>query len=636
MLLLLGTAACDDSGVEPVSIAPTPAPATVMIQASTHASGTLDPVEANTIRVRVLDAGGETLMTSTGAFSEDPNRSFGPYGIDLDEASVSNARVEVEILRRLDASEVHLWSAVATGVSLTSGQTNTVSVEFRRGTLDDFARSAVALQSPPARLGIGESVQLASSPQGSGAHSPAWGTLTPGLIHITPSGNMTGLSAGAGKVVLASGSHVIVHEIEVRNVVESIELAPGALTFSSLRSGTTIMATVRDIRGQARPDIRVTWSASPDSVVGVSQDGFAQAWRNGSAQITASVGGVSATLPVQVAQVPMEIVFVESFASIELGEPHQFEARALDGAGYPVEAVDLAWSSSNGSLLEVSGSGMVTGRSVGHGTVTARHGSLQARADVHVRSRPPTVGYFRTSFGQGSHSQVWPIEIAGGVPVHLTSLSSAATAEIRVLFVDNPNNFEVSTNFTQYSADIEAFVRGGGVLVFHDRHVGGAAGYIPGAAKIDFMRDPRVVINVLDGGTVVTTGPGGILPETIAGDQGSSYHGWADLASLPAGARSILSTIRPAEAVTFSYPLGAGHVVYSSIPLDFYIDVHTPFAKIYAPNVVAYALHLLGFTPPTPPVEPPVLLKDVPASMAAPMVGSSTLHLDPVSSGSGG
>ncbi|CAN5707114.1 hypothetical protein BH23GEM11_BH23GEM11_06000 [soil metagenome] len=45
-----------------------------------------------------------------------------------------------------------------------------------------------------------------------------------------------------------------------------------------------------------------------------------------------------------------------------------------------------------------------------------------------------------------------------------------------------------------------------------------------------------------------------------------------------------------------------GHVVYSTIPLQFYLD-STPswapaFHSIYAPNVVAYALKLRGFAPP--------------------------------------
>jgi len=608
----------------------------VVIEASTVGSGTLDPVEANAIRIRVMDDGGEALFTSTGAFSEDPNRSFGPYLIHLADGAVSDVTVEVEILRGLDAAEIHLWSAVSQGISLTAGQTTTVSLELHRGTLDDQDRPALAFQAPPSRLGIGESLQLASSAQGAGAHSPAWGTLTPGLIHITPSGKVTGLSAGAGQVVLAAGSHVVVHDIEVRSVVESIELAPAALTFASLRTGTTVVATVRDFRGQVRPDIQVTWSASPDSVVGVSQEGFAQAWRNGSAQITASVGDASATIPVQVTQVPMEVVFVRSHASIELGSHHQFEAHARDAAGNPVEELQLDWSTSDASVLEVTGSGMVTGHSVGHGTITARAGSLLARAEVQVRFTPPTVGYFRTGTGQGHASQVPPIETAGGVPVHLTSLSMAAIGGLRVLFVDNPDNTGIAADFTAHAADIDAFVRGGGTLVFHDRHVSSAAGYIPGAAGIQFVFAPGEDIDVRDGGTLVTNGPGGTITDTTLDYGYSSRHGWVGVASLPTGGRTILSTGDPSRAVTFSYPLGAGYVVYSSIPLQYYLSSKPSWApafhSIYAPNVVAYALNLRGFTPP-PPAS--FAIQELPAAMHFPGAGPPSSSLDTVGSGAG-
>ncbi len=75
---------------------------------------------------------------------------------------------------------------------------------------------------------------------------------------------------------------------------------------------------------------------------------------------------------------------------------------------------------------------------------------------------------------------------------------------------------------------------------------------------------------------------------------GSSSHGYATEASLPPGAVNLLSRPAATEAVTFSYPYGAGWVVYSSIPLDFFLAGNGPaaFRDIYAPNVVEYGCEL--------------------------------------------
>jgi large repetitive protein len=63
--------------------------------------------------------------------------------------------------------------------------------------------------------------------------------------------------------------------------------------------------------------------------------------------------------------------------------------------------------------------------------------------------------------------------------------------------------------------------------------------------------------------------------------------------SIPAGARGILGRGDPTHLVTYSYSLGQGKVVYSTIPLDFYLGGSgdpTVVASMrnYAANVVAY------------------------------------------------
>ena len=63
--------------------------------------------------------------------------------------------------------------------------------------------------------------------------------------------------------------------------------------------------------------------------------------------------------------------------------------------------------------------------------------------------------------------------------------------------------------------------------------------------------------------------------------------------SIPAGARGILSQTDPSHLVTYSYSFGQGKVVYSTIPLDFYLSgsgdpTLNNTMRNYAANVVAY------------------------------------------------
>lgn len=238
------------------------------------------------------------------------------------------------------------------------------------------------------------------------------------------------------------------------------------------------------------------------------------------------------------------------------------------------------------------------------------------------------VGYYEMCDGQGSANQVASIVAAGHTPVLLTDLAAADLAGVDVIYVQNCDNDDFGAEYVSRLADIAAAVAAGKRLIIHDRHVneevvlleGGPAGtatsragstttgrvrplvysaalILPGGAGISLFRnfDDDANIDILDNTTLVTNGPGGVLTNTSLDGGSSSSHGYAEAASLPAGARAILSRTAPNEVVTFSYPHGAGCVIYSTIPLDYYLAGNGPnpprdnFTNIYAPNVVHYA-----------------------------------------------
>lgn len=207
------------------------------------------------------------------------------------------------------------------------------------------------------------------------------------------------------------------------------------------------------------------------------------------------------------------------------------------------------------------------------------------------RVTPVNIGYYDMSLGAGNSTQVPAINVAGHMPVQLFDLTPADLAGLAVIDVQNPNNGGYGAEYLSHLTDIENAVAGGAVLVIHDRFVDPAETILPAGAAFNIIRDfsDGANINVLDNTTLVTNGPGGIVNDTTLDGGNFSSHGFAFANSLPVGAALILTTGDPTHIVTFAYNFGAGTVIYSTIPLDFYLPSGNNFANIYAPNVLAYA-----------------------------------------------
>jgi hypothetical protein len=211
-------------------------------------------------------------------------------------------------------------------------------------------------------------------------------------------------------------------------------------------------------------------------------------------------------------------------------------------------------------------------------------------------------GYY-LSFTSGSPAAA--ITAAGHTPQALTGLSAADLATIDVLWILNGANGTPDAQVTGNFAAISAFVEAGGVLSFHDRGVDQGAGadtYIPGAAAVTFVTSFSANIDVLAINTV-TNGPAGVIGNTTLDGGNFSNHGYATLASLPAGAVAVLSNGDESQIVDFYFPFGAGSVYYSTIPLDFYLlpagnnPPGDAFRNIYAVNEATFQAQLRGAVP---------------------------------------
>jgi uncharacterized repeat protein (TIGR01451 family) len=204
-----------------------------------------------------------------------------------------------------------------------------------------------------------------------------------------------------------------------------------------------------------------------------------------------------------------------------------------------------------------------------------------------------------------------PILTAGFTPHYIGNIATQDFSGLRLLLINEVSNGTISPALAGRLPDIEAWVRAGGRLIVHDR----SAGNIP--ANPFLLGTPgtgtvRLNTNNLDlvepATTLVTAGPFGVLNNTLLDGGNDSAHGYLPTVALPPAARAILQT-GPNQVASFAYPLGAGFIYYSAIPLDYYLPggggggnvIAAPLTNIYTPNVISYVHELrapLRFLPP--------------------------------------
>jgi hypothetical protein len=222
----------------------------------------------------------------------------------------------------------------------------------------------------------------------------------------------------------------------------------------------------------------------------------------------------------------------------------------------------------------------------------------------------PVAGYY-TDNNPTQTGLAGPIANAGFVPLHIGNIATQDFSGLRLLLINESDNFTVSAALSGRLPDIEAWVRAGGRLIVHDRIAGNLSPnpFLLGTPGTGTVRAVSANLDlVVPATTLVTAGPFGILNDASLDGASFSAHGHLPAAALPAEARPILSTASN-QVACLSYPLGAGFVYYSTIPLDAFIGGGSGFAlnltTIYTPNVISYVHELhprLRFLTPGPAV----------------------------------
>ena len=211
-------------------------------------------------------------------------------------------------------------------------------------------------------------------------------------------------------------------------------------------------------------------------------------------------------------------------------------------------------------------------------------------SDIHITGTGEgggIVGYYDMNSGEGVNVQVNGITTAGLTGVKLFTLSAEELNGINTLYIQNPYG-DTSEYLSQMNAISQA-VENGMTLIIHDRALDQVNALLPGdnVFNVHYLAGNSVNIEIIDNG--LETGLGGSINDTSLDNGSYSNHGYVDLNSLPEGAKVLMTDGDSTHIVTFSYQYGAGTVIYSTIPLDYYLassgDISANM-QIYAANLL--------------------------------------------------
>jgi trimeric autotransporter adhesin len=217
--------------------------------------------------------------------------------------------------------------------------------------------------------------------------------------------------------------------------VTSISLTPsGPLALST--GATQQMSASATYSDGSTKDVTTsaTWSSSSAAVASVSSGGLVTALGAGTANITATLSGVSGSAALTVAPVLKSISVTPATASLTVSQTQQFTATATysDGSTKNLSATST-WASSTTASVTISASGLATAVAPGTSTISATVSGVQGTASVTVHG--------------GTLSVTISGAITGAVTITGASGFSTSVTASQTLQVP-PGNYTVTGNST--------------------------------------------------------------------------------------------------------------------------------------------------------------------------------------------
>lgn len=261
----------------------------------------------------------------------------------------------------------------------------------------DVPVTGVGLNKTSVELEIDETYKIKATvlPSNATNVSLSWQSSAPTVATVNL-GVITAKAEGTANITVSAGEKIATCTVKVRAKgeapttvhVQSVTLNAGSLSLQ-VDGTATLTATVKPDNAV---DKTVDWESSNENIATVV-DGKVTAKAAGTATITATADGKSATCSVTVVAKGVEIVPV---SGVTLNKPDLDlkvgDTATLTASVAPENATDktVSWSSSNQSVATVE-NGVVTAKAAGTAKITAQAGDKTAVCEVGVSAGTQTV-----------------------------------------------------------------------------------------------------------------------------------------------------------------------------------------------------------------------------------------------------
>jgi hypothetical protein len=173
-------------------------------------------------------------------------------------------------------------------------------------------------------------------------------------------------------------------EVALTPVAVGIQLPATVAPLTAIGDTVTIAGTTVFATGDALEGMTLTWSSSNTSVATIDNSGRITAVGEGTTQIQAVAGTLTATVPLQVAATVSSVAVTPPIDTVLVGRTAPFSALARDRRGNAL-ARTVAWSSSDPAVATVDAAGVVTGLAAGTAIISATAGGVVGTTSAVVR-----------------------------------------------------------------------------------------------------------------------------------------------------------------------------------------------------------------------------------------------------------
>ena len=219
--------------------------------------------------------------------------------------------------------------------------------------------------------------------------SATWTSKNTDIASVSSAGLVASVAAGSAVVSASSGTLSGSTQLTIGkaalvslSVTSPLSSLPLGATTQLTATGTYTDKSTQDLTSS------VTWASSQPTIASISSSGLASSAGLGNATITATLNSIDASTQLSVsAPALLSIAVSENHSTIALGTTAQFSAKGAYTDGSTQDLTSSAtWTSSPAGIVNLSSSGLATGKAVGAATIRAAAGSISGTGQLAVSS----------------------------------------------------------------------------------------------------------------------------------------------------------------------------------------------------------------------------------------------------------